>query len=44
MGMHPIDLHVALRNFPKAPLKGAYRQDWLSRTLVELARREGEIA
>jgi hypothetical protein len=29
---------------PKTPLKGAYRQDWLSRTLVELAQREGKIA
>jgi hypothetical protein len=29
---------------PKTPLKGAYRQDWLSRTLVELAQREGRIA
>jgi hypothetical protein len=29
---------------PKAPLKDAYRQDWLSRTLVELAQREGKIA
>jgi len=28
----------------KTPLKGAYRQDWLSRTLVELAQREGKIA
>jgi len=23
---------------PKTPFKGAYRQDWLSRTLVELAQ------
>ena len=29
---------------PKTPLKSAYRQDWLSRTLVELAQREGKIA
>jgi hypothetical protein len=29
---------------PKKPLKGAYRQDWLNRTLVELAQREGKIA
>jgi hypothetical protein len=29
---------------PRTPLKGAYRQDWLSRTLVELAQREGKIA
>jgi hypothetical protein len=29
---------------PKTPLKGAYRQDWLSRTLVELAQREGKVA
>jgi len=29
---------------PKTPFKGAYRQDWLSRTLVELAQREGKIA
>lgn len=29
---------------PKMPLKAAYGQDWLSRTLVELARREGKIA
>jgi hypothetical protein len=29
---------------PKTPLKGAYRHDWLSRTLVELAQREGKIA
>jgi hypothetical protein len=29
---------------PKAPLKGAYCQDWLTRTLVELAQREGKIA
>ena len=29
---------------PKTPLKGTYRQDWLSRTLVELAQREGKIA
>ncbi len=28
---------------PKTPLKGAYRQDWLSRTLVELAQQEGKI-
>ncbi len=28
----------------KTPLKGAYRRDWLSRTLVELAQREGKIA
>ena len=28
----------------KAPLKSAYRQDWLSRTLIELAQREGKIA
>jgi hypothetical protein len=29
---------------PKTPLKGAYRQDWLTRALVELAQREGKIA
>ena len=29
---------------PKSPLKTAYRQDWLSRTLIELAQREGKIA
>lgn len=29
---------------PKTPLKLPYRQDWLSRTLVELAQREGKIA
>lgn len=29
---------------PKMPLKTAYRQDWLSRTLIELAQREGKIA
>lgn len=29
---------------PNTPLKGAYRQDWLNRTLVELAQREGKIA
>jgi len=29
---------------PKTPLKDAYRQDWLLRTLVELAQREGKIA
>jgi hypothetical protein len=29
---------------PKTPLKSAYRQDWLTRTLVELAQREGKIA
>ena len=29
---------------PKTPLKGAYRQDWLNRTLVEFAQREGKIA
>jgi hypothetical protein len=29
---------------PKTALKSAYRQDWLSRTLVELAQREGKIA
>jgi hypothetical protein len=29
---------------PKTPLRCAYRQDWLSRTLVELAQREGKIA
>jgi hypothetical protein len=28
---------------PKTALKGAYRQDWLSRTLVEIAQREGKI-
>jgi hypothetical protein len=28
----------------KTPLKGAYRRDWLDRTLVELAQREGKIA
>jgi hypothetical protein len=28
---------------PKTPLKTAYRQDWLSRTLTELAQREGRI-
>jgi hypothetical protein len=27
----------------KAPLRSAYRQDWLGRTLVELAQREGKI-
>lgn len=29
---------------PKAPLKGAYRQDWLSRTVAELALWEGKIS
>lgn len=29
---------------PKTPLKDAYRQDWLARTLIELAQREGKIA
>jgi len=29
---------------PRTPLKSAYRQNWLSHTLVELARREGKIA
>jgi hypothetical protein len=29
---------------PKTPLRSAYRQDWLTRTLVELAQREGRIA
>jgi hypothetical protein len=29
---------------PKTPLKGAYRQDWLSRAIIELAQREGKIA
>jgi hypothetical protein len=29
---------------PKTPLRNAYRQDWFSRTLVELAQREGKIA
>lgn len=29
---------------PRTPLRGAYRQDWLSRTLVELSQREGKIA
>lgn len=29
---------------PKTPLRGAYRQDWLARALVELAQREGKIA
>jgi hypothetical protein len=28
----------------KSPIKGAYRHDWLNRTLVELAQREGKIA
>jgi len=28
---------------PRTPLKGAYRQNWLSHTLVELAQREGKI-
>ncbi len=28
---------------PKTPLRSAYRQDWLSRMLVELAQREGRI-
>jgi hypothetical protein len=29
---------------PKTPLRNAYREDWLSRTLIELAQREGKIA
>jgi hypothetical protein len=29
---------------PKVRLRDAYRRDWLSRTLVELAQREGKIA
>ena len=29
---------------PKTPLKAAYCQSWLSRTLIELAQREGKIA
>jgi hypothetical protein len=29
---------------PKTRLKTAYGQDWLSRTLIELAQREGKIA
>ena len=29
---------------PKTPLRTGYRQDWLSRTLIELAQREGKIA
>jgi hypothetical protein len=29
---------------PKTPLGSAYRCDWLDRTLVELAQREGKIA
>ncbi len=29
---------------PRMPLRAAYRRDWLDRTLVELAQREGEIA
>jgi hypothetical protein len=29
---------------PKTQLKVAYRRDWLNRTLVELAQREGKIA
>lgn len=29
---------------PKQPLRTAYRRDWLDRTLVELAQREGRIA
>jgi hypothetical protein len=29
---------------PKTPLRSAYGQDWLNRTLVELAQREGRIA
>lgn len=29
---------------PKTPLRTAYGQDWLERTLVELAQREGRIA
>jgi hypothetical protein len=29
---------------PKTPLRSAYRQDWLTRALVELAQREGKIA
>lgn len=28
----------------KTPLRSAYRQDWLDRTLVELAQREGRVA
>lgn len=28
----------------KTPLRSAYRRDWLDRTLVELAQREGKIA
>lgn len=29
---------------PKTLLRGAYRRDWLDRTLAELAQREGKIA
>ena len=29
---------------PKMSLKIAYRQDWLDRTLAELAQREGKLA
>lgn len=29
---------------PKAPLRNAYRRDWLDRAIVELAQREGKIA
>ena len=29
---------------PKTPLRSAYRQNWLDRTLVELVQREGRIA
>ena len=29
---------------PRTPLRSAYRQDWLTRTLIELAQREGKIA
>jgi hypothetical protein len=29
---------------PKTPLRNAYHQDWLTRTVVELAQREGKIA
>ncbi|MCC6781151.1 MAG: hypothetical protein IT537_31650 [Hyphomicrobiales bacterium] len=29
---------------PKTPLRSAYREDWLNRTLIGLAQREGKIA
>ena len=29
---------------PKLPLKDAYRREWLERSLVEIAQREGRIA